>query len=447
MYFDFQSTFKQIIMNINNTKQQPWLSSSIIKLGLITVMGLLLLIPLSMIKGVIREREATEQEVDLRMMEQWGGPQTITGPIMNIPIYYFSYDTDNKKTTIKRWLHVMPENLNIESIIEPEIRYRGIYKKVVFQSKIKLSGSFGAFGEISGDVAKIDWENAAVTIGITDNRGITGNTIITWNEKTYEPQGGTITSDISQSGISATIPINKELKKHTFSMSLNLRGSKGIYINPIGKNTNALIQSSWSDPSFTGSFLPTTRDINEEGFSATWQMTHLNRNFPQQWLGKNSNVDAHQFGVDLFVPVNHYQKSLRSAKYGLLIITLTILVFVFLELAKKKKIHLLQYILVGLALVLFFSILTALSEHIGFNWAYLVASVCIIVMVSSYSFAFLKDYKQALLIFSLLAIIYGFLFIILNLNDYAFLAGNIGLFIVLAIIMRVSGKIKLERIE
>ncbi len=431
-------------MNKNKMQQQQWLNSHLTKLGLIVILGLLLLIPLSMIKSVIREREATEKEVDIQMMEQWGGPQTITGPILSIPVYYYTYDIEDKRIITKTWLHVMPENLNVKTTIDPEIRYRGIYKKVVFQSKISLSGNFGAIEEISGDIAKIDWENAVVTIGISDNRGITGNTLFSWDKNEYEPQGGVVTNDILLSGISVKIPISQRLSSHTFNISLNLRGSKGVYINPIGKNTNVEIKSFWSDPSFTGSFLPTTRNITKDGFFATWQMTHLNRNFPQQWLGKKHNIDTYQIGVDLFVPVNHYQKSLRSAKYGLLIITLTILVFIFLELVKKKKIHLLQYILVGLALVLFFSVLTALSEHIGFNLAYLVASLAIIIMVSSYSFAFLKDRKQALLIFSLLTIIYGFLFIILNLNDYAFLAGNIGLFIVLAIIMRVSGKINLE---
>jgi len=430
-----------------NRIQQHWLSSNLIKPGLIVILGLLLLIPLSMIKSVIREREATEKDVDIQMMQQWGGPQTVTGPILNIPIYYYSYDSEEKRIIIKKWLHVMPETLNVKTAIEPEIRYRGIYKKVVFQSKTNLSGNFGTIEEVSGDVAKIDWENAVITIGISENRGITGDAIFRWDKKEYEPQGGVVTNDILLSGISVKIPVNERLSSHTFNISLNLRGSKGVYINPIGKNTNVEIQSSWSDPSFTGSFLPTTRNITNDGFSATWQMTHLNRNFPQQWFGKKHNIDTYQIGVDLFVPVNHYQKSLRSAKYGLLIITLTILVFIFLELAKKKKIHLLQYILVGLALVLFFSILTALSEHIGFNLAYLIASLAIIVMVSSYSFAFLKDRKQALLIFSLLSIIYGFLFIILNLNDYAFLAGNIGLFIVLAIIMWVSDKVNLEEKE
>lgn len=420
-----------------------WQNSLIFKMALITVMVLLLLIPLSMIKRVIKEREANEQQVDLQLRQQWGGPQTITGPTLSIPVYYFYIDKDDKKVISKKWLHLMPEQLDVTATIDPEMRYRGIYKKVVYQSTVNLSGSFKAIDKLEGNIEKIDWKHAVVTIGISDNRGIAGEVPIIWNDHTYEPQGGMTTNDLCSSGISVTIPLDPQQQKHSFRIPLKLRGSKGLYINPIGKKTNVKMASNWKDPSFTGSFLPTQRTITEEGFTANWSITHLNRNFPQQWIGKQHQVDEHQIGTDLFVPVNHYQKSLRSAKYGLLIITLTVLAFVFLELARKKNIHLLQYILVGLALVLFFSILTALSEHIGFSWAYLVASIAIIAMITTYTLAFLKEGKLSMLILGLLSIIYGFLFILLSLNDYAFLAGNIGLFIVLGIIMRVSSKVKL----
>jgi len=250
-----------------------------------------------------------------------------------------------------------------------------------------------------------------------------------------------------RSGISFLSPVSDSSVSIRFLMSIVLSGSEGLYLTPLGKLSKAHLQSEWDAPSFNGSFLPTERSVDEKGFAAEWEVTHLNRNFPQDWIGDSYNPEESSFGVDLFVPVDHYQKSWRSARYGILFIALTFLVLIFLEITWKEVIHIFHYFLVSLGLVLFFSLLNSLSEQTGFNLAYLISSVAIILLISFFTGTLFKNKRPAFIVSGLLVILYSFIFILLSLNDYAYLAGNIGLFIVLAIIMRLAGKMNLFKQE
>ena len=212
---------------------------------------------------------------------------------------------------------------------------------------------------------------------------------------------------------------------------------------PIGKTTGAVINSKWKSPGFKGNFLPIERLINESGFNAKWLVTNLNRNFPQSWSGKAYNPVNDSFGVDFILPLDHYQKSLRSAIYGILFIALTFLALIFSELAIKEKIHVFQYIMVALGLVLFFSLLNSLSEYLGFNIAYLISASSMIFLITYFLLKLLKKRFTVYLISGLLVLLYAFIFILLTLNDFAYLAGNIGLFVLLAVIMMLTVKLDL----
>jgi inner membrane protein len=218
-------------------------------------------------------------------------------------------------------------------------------------------------------------------------------------------------------------------------------------MTPLGKTTNAHLESAWNSPGFKGSFLPSARKIDDKGFSADWVVTHLNRNFPQSWKGKVFNPTDSEFGLDLYLPVDHYQKSYRSARYGILFIALTFLVLIFLEITRKETIHIFHYFLVSLALVLFFSLLNSLSEQTGFSIAYLISSVATILLITFFTSTLFSNKKRSLVVMVMLAILYGFIYILLTLNDYAYLAGNIGLFILLATVMTLAGKMKIFRGE
>ncbi len=430
-------------METYQTNKTSWSNTITFKSAIIAIIALLLLIPLGMIKSVISEREDTAREVENNISDQFGDAQTLVGPILNVPVEKRTIDKDGNVIMERSWLHIMPANFDMQGNIEPEIRYRGIYKTAVYNSTSNITGNFSIpfkENEIDGT---IEWEKACLTFGISDNRGIRGDVLVEWNNKNWATESGMITKDIAKTGFSVRTPLNKENIEESipFNFKLELSGSKSFSVLPIGQISNIKITSTWSDPSFSGSLLPQERNISENGFDAQWKLTHLNRNFPQYWQGKQFDVWEHNLGVDLFLPVNHYQKSYRSAKYGLLFIALTMMVFLFMELTKNKKIHIFQYLLVGLALVLFFSVLTALSEHLGFNVAFLIASVANIAMIGYFAYGLLKDKTLTIWVISLLVIMYTFLFVLLQLNDYAFLAGNIGLLIALAFIMKASLKI------
>jgi len=428
------------------TKREFWANNLTLKLAIIGFMILLLLIPLKMVEDIIRERENTNIEVDNEMVQLWGNHQNISGPILQIPIKYTYEDNDGKIQYLRKWIHIMPEELEIKSDINPETRKRGIFKSTVYTAKINMSGFFKPLLNNFEQEGEILYNEAVLSLGITDNRGIKGKINFTLNNSPLQIEPGLVCQELMKNGINAKLDQTNEInnKETPFELNLSISGTTSLHFLPVGKQTVSEITSTWNDPKFSGSFLPINRSINDKGFTAHYEITNLNRTLPQQWTGNKYDIFDSSFGVDLYIPNNHYQKSLRSAKYGILFIILTTLIFLFIELYKKKQIHYLQYLLVSLALVLFFSILTALSEHIGFNWAYIVASIAIITLITSYSKLLLRDKQVVYWIGGLITSLYTFLFVLLQLNDYAFLAGNIGLFIILAIIMKVSSKLQLK---
>jgi inner membrane protein len=280
-------------------------------------------------------------------------------------------------------------------------------------------------------------------MGITDNRGIKGSIFLKTDSSVLEAVPGLKDASLFSSGISFPVHLSSRVKSIPFSIDLRVSGSEGLSFTPVGKTTEIFLLSKWNSPGFKGNFLPVERTVADSGFSAKWLVTNLNRNFPQIWSGSVYNPVNDSFGVDFILPVDHYQKSLRSAKYGVLFIALTFLALIFTEMATKEKIHVFHYLLVSLGLVLFFSLLNALSEYTGFNTAYIISAVSTIILISYFLRTLFKKRPTVLLISGLLVFLYTFIFILLTLNDYAYLAGNIGLFVLLALTMRLSVKLDL----
>jgi inner membrane protein len=432
-------------MKIEISNISKWHASLTLKMGVLVFLGLLFLIPLEMIKSVINERQKNSEKVRSEISDQWAVRQVVSGPVLNIPVRTVPKNKEEK--AFQQILHILPEQLEINGEINPEIRHRGIYKAVVYDSHIDLTGEFIIPEPESFQEYEFLWKEAYYTLGISDNRGIKGNVRIKTDSSEYEAVPGVKDIDLYKSGVTFVPIIKGPVRNQKFSISLNLSGSEGLFFIPVGKTTRTNIRSSWDSPSFTGRFLPSDRTINNTGFNAKWLVTNLNRNFPQSWTGSAFNIASDFFGVDLFLTVDHYQKAFRCAKYGLLFIALTFMVLIFLELTSEEKIHVFNYFLVALALALFFSLLSALSEHIGFSPAYLIASLATIMLLTSFARSLLTRKNTALIVSGLLVLLYAFIYIILSLNDFAFLAGNIGLFILLAVVMMYSGKINLFKKE
>ena len=239
---------------------------------------------------------------------------------------------------------------------------------------------------------------------------------------------------------------------------------------PLGRTTQVSVRSDWPNPSFDGAFLPDEREVNESGFTARWEVLHLNRNFPQAWKGSqyrfttpstnepdpsdyyydrpaevvpiaSTEASGYSFGVNLLRSVDEYQKATRAAKYAILFIALTFLVFFFVETLNRKRIHPVQYLLVGLALCIFYALLVAISEQLSFNLAFILSSVAVTLLITLYCHSIFRHQKLTLFIGLLLVLLYGFVFTLIQLQDYALLIGSIGLFGILAVVMYFSRKI------
>lgn len=427
-------------MKIEITNQGKWHQSMTLKLVLLAFLGMVLLIPLQMIKIVILERQSNSEKVIKEVSDQWAAKQCLSGPVLNIPVRIRPSDS-NDKSTVTIW-HIMPENLEIRGVIKPQIRKRGIYKAVIYDSEITINGQFIIPQSEPYKNADILWSEAYYTTGISDNRGLKGKVVLSADSANLEAEPGVRDNDLFISGISFPCPAIDQFKKMNVSIKINLSGSAGLQFTPIGKTTTVYLQSDWKSPGFNGTFLPVSRKVDDKGFSAEWQVTHLNRNFPQSWTGNIFHPTESSFGVDLYQPVDHYQKSWRSARYGILFIALTFLVLLFIEITYKENVHIFHYFLVSLGLVLFFSLLNSLSEQVGFNIAYLVASAGTIFMISVFMLTLFREKKKAIIVAGMLALLYAFIFILLSLNDFSYLAGNVGLFILLFAIMILSSRMK-----
>lgn len=419
------------------------------KVAIIIIIALLLLIPTTMIESLISERETTQFTAISEVSGKWGNQQTISGPFISIPFTRTYVEKSTKDSTqrvieVKDFIHILPSELNIEGEINPEQRNRGIFEIVVYNSKINISGKFlkSNFSDLDIPTEDIQFDKARLTVGINDLRGIEKQIDLNWDGKKESFNPGVISNDVVSSGINAPISIDsKENASYTFSFSLDLKGSQLLYFTPVGKITDVKLSSSWPNPSFNGSFLPDSRTVNASGFKANWNVLHLNRNYPQMWTGNKYSISDSSFGIDLILPVDNYQKSYRSIRYAILFIAFTFLVFFFIEVLNKLFIHPIQYILVGMALVVFYTLLLSISEHLNFNLAFLVSALATLLLIAGYVKAILKSKALTYFIVAVLTILYSFIFIIIQLQDFALLIGSIGIFIILGLTMYYSRKI------
>ena len=427
-----------------------WLRRSItMRALLVAVLVLLLLIPLAMVQDLIQEREYHKDDAVREVSATWGGSQTITGPLITVPYQAtVRVDLGDGKTEMRnvtQYAHFLPEKLDVAGNLDPEKRHRGIYDVVVYKGHIDIAATFPAMnGALPGTASALQWNEASLCLGISDLRSIKQQVSAELDGRSIAFEPGVPSDDLIASGLSLAIPMDSLSLNKPFALSiaLELNGSGSFRVVPVGRNTTASVRSTWPDPSFQGAFLPDSSTVDANGFSAHWTVLHLNRPYPQEFTGsRNMELQESAFGPDLILPVDEYQKSTRAAKYGLMLITMVFLVFFFVEVLQKLRIHPIQYLLVGLALCIFYTLLIALSEHIGFSKAYITSAIAVIGLVVFYARSVFKQTKATQLLGLVMVLVFGFMFTVIIQEDYALLIGSIGLFIVLAIVMAVSRKI------
>ena len=431
-------------------KANAWLKASIsIRLLTIGLLILLLLIPVSMVQELIKERHERQEEAIKEVSDKWGSAQTLLGLVLTVP-YTTSSKVYNNDGEMIKWIesrayaHFLPDQLNIECEILPEMRYRGIYEVTVYRSKMKISGIFSppSFEDWKIPVEDILWEEAYVALGLSDLRGIQEEVTLHWGNDTYGFKPGIESDEVIQKGISTRILIPPSSNEPwDFSLDLSINGSTSLSMVPLGESTLVDLNSSWPSPSFDGAFLPDERTIGQEGFHASWEVLNLNRSYPQSFRGTVQGIYESAFGINLWVPANDYQQTMRAAKYASLFIALTFLLFFFVQLLNGLRIHPVQYVIVGLAICIFYTLLIALSEHLSFGLSYLVSSVTIILMITLFAHSFSKKRKLTQIIGGILILLYAFIYLTIQIEDYALLVGSSGLLFVLAITMYLSRKI------
>jgi inner membrane protein len=426
------------VMEVPVPKRNPFWHSLSFKLMVVGILILAMLIPGALIRDLIREREQTQADVVAEIGSKWGGSQTLNGPVLSIP-YYKTIETDEKTYREIRYAHFLPEELNISARVEPEIRYRGIYKTVVYRSRLLVDGSF-----LSPDpcVLKLEdgdvlFRDAFLQVGVSDMRGIRDSLRLQWNGETLGVESGIPARDIDASGFHARVPLGQG-DKYDFRFEMVLNGSSSLFFTPVGRVTGVRMESSWGHPKFDGAFLPDEREVSPSGFTAGWKVLHLNRNFPQAWKDSEYRTGEAAFGVDLILPVDQYRKTMRSAKYAIMFIALTFMIFFFTEVLNRKRIHPIQYLLVGLSISIFYVLLLSLAEQIGFNLAYLVSAAAVVGLISGYSVSVFRNTRLTLVLAFCLVVLYAFLYCLIQRQDYALLMGSVGLFAAMALIMYAS---------
>ena len=436
-----------------------WIKNSITaRLLMMMFLTLALFIPLLMIQELIKERKERHESVVHEINEKWGTEILIYGPVLKVPYHTYTEQividkATKSQNTIKtekiEYAYFFPETLHFDTHAKTELKKRNIFQTTVFDADIKMTGSFSLPDFSSKSIAPEDivWDEASILFQTSNLKGIKKEVAITLNNKNYPLTNQYLgTHNDRQLSTLETHFINlKQLNLNTpksFSLSLAYNGSEQIRFIPLGRKTTAKMTSDWIHPSFTGNFLPQddTEKVTAGGFEANWNILQINRSFSQQFFKELPHLTAYSFGTKFIVPVDEYQKSDRATKYGFIVIILTFLVFFLIQTLSKISIHPFQYLMIGIALVMFYTLLIAISEHSNFFTAYLISGIAVILLISLYSKSILNNSKFPILIGSCLTLLYVFIYIIIQLENYALIAGSIALFLILSIVMFLSRK-------
>ena len=412
----------------------------LMKLGIIGLLSVLLLIPQQFILRMINERYATSSKAETEVSQLWSKAQQVTGPVIHIP------DMNNHEKD----LYLLPEELHIKGDVKTENRHRGIFDVTVYSADLNIEGSFiipdlPAFENSSYDTSK-----AEVLIALNDFRGLTENITLGFGDEAYSMKS----SQDEQMGsvLCCPIPLSEMQVGESveYSVKMPIKGSESLTFLPLGNSTEVELTSNCASPSFQGNYLPVTRTVTDKGFSASWKILAINRDFSQMVTGWSEhgsgpqcvNTEENEFGVILKVPVLQYQQTTRSVKYAYLFIFMTFAIVFFLEYRHLTPIHPVQYLLIGIALLLFYTLLLSFSEHIPFLWSYLIAMLMTIVLITGYLAGILKVRKTPIITGLFLLSLYVFMYVLLQMETYTLLVGSIGIFVILAVLMYASQKVK-----
>lgn len=427
-------------------------------LKLITIFALILalLLPKSFMLDLVSDRTMWREQAYNTIERSWPGAQTLAAPMLAIP-YQLTYnrkeivvtaDRDEqeivKEVTVSDVLHIIPKQLTVRSTLENSLRYRGIYAVPIYNSRVEVTGEFSnqAILEFLANhqESKISWGKPELSVLVSDQRGIAAQPNLAWNGETVAFQPASHLPGTEQ-GMSAKLPElpNGSAVRLPFAFTLELHGMRALHFALVAENTDVHASANWPHPSFSGRLLPETHEINAQGFTARWRASSFSFNvagaLERCAKGQCGSLLEPAVGFELVQPVDIYQQAERSIKYAVLFIVLTFVALILFELLKQLRIHPIQYLLVGMALLVFYLLLVSLSEHIKFLYAYGSGAVACTLLLTVYFGGILRSGKLGLLLGLGLSTLYAVLYVILQSEESALLMGSVLTFVVLAALM------------
>lgn len=421
--------------------------STTIKAFVVGFIVLLLMIPLTLLRGLVSERESRRSDAFARVAEGWGGELTLGGPLVVIPIQRTIAEVGRERTVHNR-LYLLPAELDVTAqvLIQPEPRRVGIYEVPVYLAEAGLTGRFDFASVAARSLpagTELLWAEARIVLPLSAARSLREVRRAQLHGQTLHlsPASGLVVS-----GVEAPVDLSAfaEGGVAAFDFDFAAAGSRAFSVLPLGSITSATVHSNWAHPSFRGAFLPTRRTIDSDGFEAEWRVLELNRPFGHTWLEDDpagTQLASTAFGVGIHAVVDIYQRGERAIKYAVLFLALTFLTFFAWEQLGRARIHPLQYLLVGLALSVFYLLLIALAEHIAFGAAYGIAASALVLLIGCYIAGALGSGRRGFVAGTLMAATYGVLYVLLLSEDYALLLGAIAVFAALAAVMLITRKI------
>ena len=423
-------------------QQEPKVSffqTTTAKMIMVGILTLVLIIPLALVQELIVERSQRQKEVITETTAKWGNSVYFYGPILKVPY-------KDPMSGANNYAYFFPETLNNKtevSMVKP--LERSIYKSNVFTTKMQFEGKYlnPNFASKGIPAENIYWNRAKILIRTTNLKSLKDEVKMKIGNQNLAFESVANSTNDSIESLETNYFDYKTLENNTkFNFTISFNGSKQVKMVPIGKTTDAKVTSNWNSPNFNGNFSPISREITDNGFEANWKILNFNRPFAQNYFEVLPELGKYAFAVDFITPVDEYQQNERASKYGFLVIGLTFLIFFLIQSISKINIHIFQYSMIGIALIMFYTLLISITEHSTFSFAYLIAGASVIIMISLYSISILKDKKFPMFIGAALSVLYTFIYVIIQLEDYALLVGSIGLFLILAAVMYFSRKIE-----
>jgi inner membrane protein len=420
------------------------------------VIILLLLIPTSMIRGLVRERSFTAKEAEEKIMEAWGSEFIEAGPVMAVPgvrtktVRTRTEKEGEKVETVQTpfTLYIAPQKLNIQGNFTTETRHYGIFSVPLFVGNITLSGNFDprpALADLA-DNEKVSLDAAKLVIALDSQKGIRQINRAVWNNRElfFQPGlNGRGLLNTSNGGIHTALAYLPG-QRANFDIELTVQGGQSVQISPIGQDTQVNISADWSSPSFRGAFLPVNSNITDKSFAAQWNVSHLSRDIPLFWKDEGqqrSGASSSLFGVHFYRQIDTYALNTRAVKYAVLFLIVPFLALFLMEIFAKRRIHPVPYLLSGIGNIIFYLLLLSFSEQIPFFAAYCVSALSVAAMMTLYSRALLGSWQKSWYMGLVLGLSYILLYAVLNAESYALLIGSIGAFIVTALIMYLTRKL------